>query len=31
MWVPLVSVAVAAGVACNLWLLSRFAAGVWAG
>jgi mannosyltransferase PIG-V len=31
LWVPLVSVAVAAGVSCNLWLLSRFAAGVWAG
>jgi hypothetical protein len=30
-WMPMVSVAVAAGVGCNLWLLSRFAAGVWAG
>jgi hypothetical protein len=30
-WIPMVSVAVVAGVACNLWLVSRFAAGVWAG
>lgn len=30
-WIPLTLAASTAGVAANVWLLSRFAAGVWAG
>ena len=30
-WSPVVAAALLAGVACNVWLMSRFASGLWAG